>query len=200
VAKHSPTLPIGPLQDLTRWWRATKTKGMIIGGLAVAFRGKPRATIDVDAIVFVDESRWDAFLDKGKRWSFNSRVPDALEFAKENRIFILTHEKSNTKVDLAIGNTEFEREAIQRAGRVKYLGASFPVASAEDLVILKAIAQRSIDDVDIFTVFEMNPNLDIKLIRNQLKHFAEHLDMPEILDHFEELATKVRKAKQRKKR
>jgi hypothetical protein len=62
-------LPIAPLRDLLAWWRKTRTKGLVIGGLAIAFRGEPRITRDVDAIVFLEEKRWASFLEKGTQFS-----------------------------------------------------------------------------------------------------------------------------------
>jgi hypothetical protein len=43
---------------------------MIIGALAVAFLGRPRATRDVDALIFLAEDRWSSFLKKGEEFSF----------------------------------------------------------------------------------------------------------------------------------
>lgn len=64
---------------------------------------------------------------------------------------------------------------------------SYPVATlslrlptAEDLIILKAVAHRPKDLLDIQSIVDANPDLDRKRIENWVKQFAEALDMPEL--------------------
>jgi hypothetical protein len=85
LANLAVDLPLGPLRDLLAWWRATRVEGLIIGGLAMAFLGRPRVTQDVDAIVLVKEDAWPAFLAKGANYTFQSRIPEPLEFARARR-------------------------------------------------------------------------------------------------------------------
>jgi hypothetical protein len=56
-------LPVSPLSDLMRWWQAQQTSGLLIGGLAVAFLGRPRVTRDIDVLVLLAEELWQPFMD-----------------------------------------------------------------------------------------------------------------------------------------
>src|SRR5205807_947680 len=106
-----------------------------VGGLAVAVLGRPRLTQDVDAIIFLEQDLWPQFLRKGEALSFHSRIPDALAFAQENRVFLVHHANSGIDVDLSLGALPFERQALERAQKVKIGRVSVPVATAEDLIV-----------------------------------------------------------------
>lgn len=56
---------------------------------------------------------------------------------------------NNIAVDLSLGFLPYEQQAVEEAVPVECLGASFPVASAEDLIIHKAISERERDWTDI---------------------------------------------------
>jgi predicted nucleotidyltransferase len=52
-------------------------------------------------------------------------------------------------VDLAIGMSGFEREVISRATRMAVGADSVRVVTVEDLLVMKALAGRPQDDVDL---------------------------------------------------
>ena len=64
-------------------------------------------------------------------------------------ILPLRHRTTGIRVDLAIGMSGFERDSIDRATRITVGEASVPVAAAEDLLVMKALAGRPQDDADI---------------------------------------------------
>ncbi len=193
------TLPIAPLRDLLAWWRKTKTKGLVIGGLAVAFRGEPRITRDVDAIIFLNEKRWATFLEKGAEFSFCQRVPNPLEFARHSRILLLHHEPSGIDVDLSLAGVPFEWEALKRAKNVRIGRLSVPVATAEDLIVLKAVAHRHIDWADIEKLLDYCDDLDFAYIRKHVDVLAQMLEMPEIFQDLDQRLREYEKARGRKK-
>ncbi len=185
--KNEPELPTGPLPDLLKWWRKCKVKGVVIGGLAVAFQGFARTTLDVDAIILLDEPRWQAFLDGGEQFSFHSRIPDPLAFAHEARIFLLNHETSGVDIDLSIGQLEYEKTAIRRADKVKVGKLTVPMATVEDLVVLKALANRPRDLIDIEGLLDATGDFDIAYVRERLEEFAAIMDLPDLAAPLEKL-------------
>lgn len=46
------------LADLVSWFEAARTDGIVVGGVAASILGRPRATRDVDAIIWLDEPDW----------------------------------------------------------------------------------------------------------------------------------------------
>lgn len=183
-------LPLGALTDLLAWWRKARVKGMIIGGLAVSLVGRPRTTRDIDAIVFVDEKKWESFSAIGADHSFEPRLPDALEFARTTRVLLMRHEKTGVDADLSFGNLLFEREALARAKRIKVKRLSLPVPTPEDLIIMKAIAHRDVDYVDIAGLIAANPKLDVDRIRNWVDQFAQDLENPDLYIRLDKLLSK----------
>jgi hypothetical protein len=59
---------LAALRDLVAWLQATHVSGVVIGGVAASLLGRPRVTRDVDAVVLLDESHWDAFLAAGTQF------------------------------------------------------------------------------------------------------------------------------------
>ncbi|HEY5610473.1 MAG TPA: DUF6036 family nucleotidyltransferase [Thermoanaerobaculia bacterium] len=64
-------------------------------------------------------------------------------------------------------------------------GLSIRIASAEDLVIMKAVAGRGRDAVDIENIIAVHSDLDIERIRRWVREFAAVLEMPEIHENLE---------------
>lgn len=120
----------------------------IIGGLAVARWGQPRATQDVDVSLltgFGNEPDYvDAILER-----FAGRLPDAAEFALKSRV-VLAKADNGVPLDIALAAFPFEEQVIERASLFKFAdGILLRTASAEDLVILKAFSGREHDWLDI---------------------------------------------------
>jgi hypothetical protein len=61
----------------------------------------------------------------------------------------LRHRTTNIKVDIAIGLSSFEQQAIARARPMDVAGLMVNVATAEDVLILKVLAGRPQDQEDI---------------------------------------------------
>jgi hypothetical protein len=188
-------LPIAPLPDLVRWWRSQKTRGLIIGGLAVALLGRPRVTRDVDAMILLAEGKWPAFLDAGRAFGFLPRVPEALAFAREARVLLVRHHPSGIDVDIALGSLAFEREALDRARRIKVGGVTILIPTPEDLIIMKAIAHRERDALDIEGLLAAHSKLDRRRIRRWVREFADALESSDIYDDLQRQLARKRPGK-----
>ena len=170
---------------LMRWLRASRVEGVVIGGVAVSLLAEPRFTNDVDAVIWLESSDWEKFLASGQRHGFIPRYAEPLEFARQNRILLLTHVPSKTDVDLSLGGLPFEREAIDRAISLKIGRATIKLASPEDLMIMKAVASRPRDWADVDSLLSAFPNADLKRVRYWTSEFAAVLEAPEISDDLE---------------
>ncbi len=188
TARESPLAPLlAALRDLAAWLQETGARGVIIGGVAASLLGRPRATRDVDALVLLGEGEWDSFLREGQRYGFGPRLPDALAFARQARVLLVRHEPSQIEVDIALAALLFEEEAIAGAVEVTLAGVSFRVVTPEDLIIMKAVAQRPRDLADIAGVLDANPDLDVARIRRWVGEFAQALDSPSIVEDLEQM-------------
>ena len=183
------------LRDLLAWFRTTGVPGVIVGGVAASIQSEPRLTRDVDAVVLLGGRSLEEFLKDGARFGIVPRLSDALKFARRNRILLLVHGSSSINLDVALGAMPFEEEMISRANVVEINGVSIPVASPEDLIVMKALPLRPVDARDITSLVRMFPNLDKDRVRRWVREFAEVMEMPEIAERLEmHLAPPRRKA------
>jgi predicted nucleotidyltransferase len=188
VARPDPARVLhSALRALERWLRAEKISHVFIGGIAIGFVGKPRTTRDVDAIVLLGDRPVRRFVESAEAGGFPARISDATTFAQRSRVFLLRHSDSGVDIDLSAGALPFEEETIRRARRVPVGRLTVPVATPEDLVILKAIAGRPQDIADISGLLAVNPDLDRGRARAHTKMFSEVLEAPEILETLERL-------------
>ena len=168
-----------------RGWRSC-----IIGGLAVVRWGEPRLTRDVDISLFTgfggEEATARALLDL-----FASRIDGALEFALVNRVLLLQG-SSGVPIDVALAGFPFEAEIIDRASEFEYLpGTALRTASAEDLIVLKAFANRRRDWSDIAGIIARQPRLDWPAVVARLSPLAELKGEPGILLELEQVREEV---------
>jgi hypothetical protein len=168
------------LKDLAAWLDASRVPAMLIGGVAISLRGRARFTRDVDVTVLLDEPQWPSFLAAGKPFGFVPRRADAIAFAARSRVLLVRHDASGIDVDVVIGGLSFERESVARAEKLDVAGARLPVATPEDLLIMKALARRPRDRADIEAILDTHPRLDVKRIRRVVGDFANALDMPDL--------------------
>jgi len=91
------------LQSLLGWLRSTKTRGVVIGGVAASLLGRPRVTGDVDAVVWLDDADRGAFTEAARRFGIVARRPDVLAFARRSRVLLLRHAPSTMALDVILG-------------------------------------------------------------------------------------------------
>lgn len=157
-----------------------------IGGLAVMRWGEPRETVDVDLTLltgFVDEAAYVSALIA----RFEPRMDDAVEFARINRVLLL-RARSGVGLDIALGGIPFEESAVERASPFTFPPDTvLRTCSAEDLIVLKAFADRPKDWVDVDgVIIRQSGRLDWDYVRTHLAPLAELKDAPEILGRLEQ--------------
>jgi predicted nucleotidyltransferase len=184
---EKPVDVLPALLDLSRWLRRDRIPFVIIGGTAVGFVGRPRTTKDVDAMVLLGEHTWESFAARAAKMGFLPRSRDMVAFARQNRVFLLRHALSGVEIDISAGALPFEKDSIRRAHLVSIEGTKVPVASPEDLIVMKILASRPRDLGDIEGILATNPKLDRRRVRRLVRQFSEVLEMPELIDRLEEL-------------
>ena len=158
----------------------------IIGGTALPRWGEPRFTKDVDLVVVTSLEEGVAPFVRLVLTRFASREEDAITFARENRVIKLTA-TNHCEVDVSLGMPGYEAEMLRRA--VEYelkKGKSVRICSAEDLIILKCVAGRPQDLIDVEGVIARQTRmLDVRYVREWLARFDELLPEPHARDDFE---------------
>ncbi len=167
------------LVSLARLLDAHGVEYIVVGGLANAVWGEPRATIDIDIIVWVADDALAPFLEM-LGTSLSLVAQDALAFARETRV-VPASSPDGVRVDVILGMLPFEREAIQRAVTVDVGKYAVRFASAEDLVLMKIISDRERDLADAEAMIRRRAGkLDLGYLEPRIAELARLLDRPEI--------------------
>jgi Nucleotidyltransferase of unknown function (DUF6036) len=157
-------------------------KGVVIGGIAASLLGKPRLTADLDAMLLLSVAEVSRLIRVAKEEGLEPRIPEAEEFARRHRVLLLRHIESGTNIDITLGILPFEVEVVERSVLVPIASISIRLPTPEDLIIMKAIAHRPRDLLDIQAVIDSHPDLDRQRIKDWVMQFAEALEMPGLWD------------------
>ena len=166
-------------REILEWLARRRLRACVIGGVAVQRWGEPRLTQDVDVTVIAElgdeEHVIDALLER-----FEARRHDAREFAMRHRVLLL-RASNGVALDVALGATPFEIEAVRRASPFEIEpGCRIRTCSAEDLVIHKAVAGRPRDVADIEGIMvRQGRKLDLRRVRRWLARFSAIDGMPD---------------------
>lgn len=175
------------IQSLQRLLEKRNDRGVIIGGVAVGFLGRPRFTADIDAVFLLSVKDIPHFLELAQAEGILPRIPDAAEFARKNRVLLLKHSQTETDIDISLGILPFEEEMVNRATTHSFADLAIRLPTPEDLIIMKAIAHRPRDLEDIRSIADQSPDLDIQRVEEWVKAFGEALEMPDLWDQVEPL-------------
>ena len=123
------------------------TPWALIGGHAVNAWVEPRLTRDIDVTVSADASALErlkkAFVDTGWRVveELGGHEPSGPDFIR------FTRGDQEPPVEVQVAKTAFQQRLLERATPTS--GGAVPVATVEDLIVLKLIAARKKDEADL---------------------------------------------------
>ncbi|HUH03450.1 MAG TPA: nucleotidyl transferase AbiEii/AbiGii toxin family protein [Kofleriaceae bacterium] len=145
------TSPLDPLQLLGDILADNGLSAALIGGHAVNAWAEPRFTADIDITVAADADAIERvrqdLLARGYRIvrEVGAELPSGPDFLR------LVRGSDDPPIDLQIAKTSFQEEVIRRArpGRP-------PIATPEDLIVLKLIAHRPKDLLDLRNLILLN--------------------------------------------
>lgn len=192
VSERVPPAFLQVLSDLSGWLEGSGIPFMVVGGVAASILGRPRATRDIDSLVWLSEASWAAALDEASKHGILPRVDAPLDFARRTRVLLLRHTESAIDIDVILAGLPFEREAIARSEPHDLGGVPVKLPQIEDLLIMKAVAQRPQDLRDIEGLLDAHPNMDVTRVRRWVGEFARATTMPEMLETLDGLLTRGR--------
>lgn len=157
---------------------------VVIGGLAVAVWGEPRATLDIDASIWVPEDRIESFVLEVRN-DFEILVDNPEAFVDETRVLpVLSTE--GVRIDLIFGQLPFEQEAIERGTEIATGEGSVRFCTAEDLILMKILSDRDRDQSDARGVaLRKMEELDLEYLEPRIRELANLLEKPVILKRWE---------------
>lgn len=108
---------IEPLIDLQKLLDRYGERGVIIGGIASGLIGRPRSTVDLDAMFLASIKDAPKILELAGEVGIEPRIDNVTEFAKKSRVLLLRHTKSGVNIDISLGILPFEEEVVKRGVR-----------------------------------------------------------------------------------
>jgi len=149
----------------------------VMGGLAVRVHGIPRPTFDVDFELSVNSEALHAFFSSAAELGYTIAEPFRNGWRDEVGGMPLVKMKTyldvghSVDVDIFIDETAFQHSVMDRRQQLTIEGRKVQFISAEDLILLKLLANRPRDLGDVADVLFVQGQLD----EPYLAHWAEQL-------------------------
>lgn len=140
---------------------------MIVGGVAAGLLGEPRATMDIDLTVALDRNHSEQIIQllrAAKTLGFRFNQETVLRNIQEAGAFQL-HLHGRQHVDFILASHPLEQSAFRRKRRRLFFGRKSYFPSPEDLILLKIVPNREIDQHDIKNIFMRHgKKLDVRYL------------------------------------
>ncbi len=152
----------------------------VFGAQAVALRGAPRATQDVDITVAVSQDQLPSLLVALESTGIQQRYPEQFEdLLVAGAVVPLVH-SSGMEIDLVVAGSGLEELALQRADWVDVEDTKVLVAHATDLVVMKILAGRG-KDLDDVRALLASSDVDIPEATDLLHQLEEALGQSDLV-------------------
>ena len=157
------------------------------GSVASSLHGTPRSTNDVDLVAELGVQHVEP-LCRTLRGAYYAEPELALEAIRHRSCFNLLHLATGYKIDIFVcGDTAYDRSSLHRHARrrldAEQGSRTFPVATAEDILLRKLMWYRAGDEVsdrqwrDVLGVLRAQEQLD----RGYLNRWAPELKVDDLL-------------------
>ncbi len=164
----------------------------LFGAQAAIVHGAVRLSADVDVTVDVPEGSLRALLAGLAARGFSARIANPEAFAARTRVVPLVHGASGMPVDLVLAGPGLEERFFERCVTVDVEGARIPVASAEDVVVMKILAGREKDRSDAAAILAARTkHLDLDYVRDTLQRLEAALDRRDLVAMLDALADRT---------
>ena len=165
---------------------------MLIGGQAVLLYGEPRLTRDIDITLGVDVDKLNNIISLVDDLCLKILSDNIETFVRETMVLPVVHEETGIRIDFIFSFSPYERQAIEKARKVRMLDQDVYFAAPEDVIIHKIVAGRPRDIEDVRGILLKMPEIDIAYIRQWLKDFSDALSDDEIKKRLESVIKTLR--------
>lgn len=135
-------------KSLVGFFHSQNIRYCLIGGIAAGFWGEPRFTKDMDFTVASRGLKPGALALKLTKAGYKVKSISSAQMQ------VLGKGKKMFQADLIPAETDYQDWVVQRAIPVKIFGVNVPICTAEDLIVLKMIAGRRQDDLDVENILK----------------------------------------------
>lgn len=158
------------LKTVTKTFDRLQVDYAVMGGLAVRVLGLPRPTYDVDFVIACSRDRLEAVF--GEFDTLGFAVPEPFRRGWLDEAggmplvkFSMFISGNAIAVDMFLAETPFLQSAMARRMHVEIDGVLVSLVTAEDLILLKVIANRLRDRADIADIRFTQGDLDEAYLR-----------------------------------
>ncbi len=138
----------------------------LIGGMAIAYRANPRATIDVDLIVAADSLTIGRVVGDLVAAGFTPDAREILRQWSEDRLAVLWF--GPVRVDWLAPALPIYQHVVDHAEPLHAFGKPLSVATVEGLILCKLLANRAQDQADIVALVQTHPGeIDLDFIERE---------------------------------
>jgi len=128
----------------------------LVGGMAMIARVHIRPTDDVDVVLALPVSRAREIAERSRRHGFTFDEEEMRTFGEAGLVRLRDEQDPTTGADLIFVDSRFLDDVVNRATSVELAFGSVPVASVEDLLLLKLDANRPEDLEDAITLKDVH--------------------------------------------
>ena len=181
MTSPSPETLLEQLLHVCRFLERNRIPYMVVGGIAVGIWAAPRATVDLDFVIGLDEQQLPLFIETAQKAGLVLFDPKPMQFKKMKllRMFLQGKEAQLLMLDFILTDDDYKRESLQRAIALPLEGQEIKVASPEDVILLKLLSGRGQDRVDAENIIRTRKD---SLDRNYLHRWAERLSVSDALN------------------
>jgi len=155
---------------LNEFFQSKHIRYCLIGGIAAGYWGEPRYTQDMDFTVVSRTRSLDDIIELFKKDGFKVRSNG------KNQCQVFQKGKLKFMADLILAEVDYQDWVVDRAIDITVFDIKTKICTAEDLIILKLIANRRRDLLDIETVLK---RMDRQLDKEYLKKWFEFWKLEE---------------------
>ncbi len=185
------------LAGLGRALGKLRIRWYLFGAQAALLYGAARLTADIGVTVQLGDRETAELVHALERAGFSLRVRDVGEFVARTRVLPFLHSRSGMPIDIVLAGPGLEERFFERRRRRTVDGVPVPVASPEDIVVMKVLAGRGKDEDDAVAILAARPKLDLAWIRSLLDTLERALDQSDLRPRFEQLLARARPASPR---
>ena len=143
---------------------------MLVGGLAAGVQGEPRATLDADLVTFLPPDELERLIACARRRKIRISPAAVRRGVTADAFFRL--KVAGVQVDFIVGQSAFEFDILTRRKFVTLYGTRVPVATPEDVMLMKLVSGRPQDWQDAKAVLVRHGT---RLDRSYLEGWAREL-------------------------
>lgn len=172
------------LRDFLRLLEDLRLEHVLMGGFAVRIYGVPRPTYDIDFTVAIARERLPELYRALEEAGYT--VPEQYAGGWVDQVsgmplvkFRLFLEDEGIDIDVFLAESDYQREVLRRRRRGDVDGVTVWIVTPEDLILLKLMANRPRDLVDVADICFMLGDLDEAYMRR----WAAELGITDRLKH-----------------